>query len=409
MDTNNALNFSTFLQAELFVPSTAEALILRNSEIVLENVKILDPLNLQLLDLSYAQMFAFNAELQKHGLTQDISSNNVNGDFLNPLTNLIVINLLQSKITTLETAPFSKQQKLKQLIILENNIPVIHQHSFKGLISLESLDLHSMTIEKLQKSCFYDLLSLRTLNLSDNRLDSLQSNTFYGLQILNKLDLRNNKVRSMGLQTFRHISGTIHVEDHNMCCFVEQSTRCTYHANEGGMNCDPVMDHLSEVCYILLITYLIICGALNVSLQVTATYQNAQIVAILLFTCNDALISLQCLSDLSINWYYQHNYPLIRHHIKRHILCIVYGSFSIVTEILPRVAFVLLAFIYLRITTAAMTKQPHSVIRVSKSIGIAVLIILGASVAMVTQIQEFRDPFCTPFERGQGQYALHPE
>ena len=53
----------------------------------------------------------------------------------------------------------------------------------------------------------------------------------------------------MGLQTFRHISETVYVEDHNVCCFVENFARCTHNTNEGEM---PLHDYGNSTFKIII-------------------------------------------------------------------------------------------------------------------------------------------------------------
>ena len=395
-------------QDKLIVPPDTKALILRNSEIVFDNINIADPNNLELLDLSYIQIYQFDADLQKHGISVDIGLSEMNSSFLFHLRNLHVLNLMQSYITTLQNAPFIKQVELTKLVIVDNVIPIIHRQSFEGLRSLHTLDLHSMSIEGLHRQCFRNLALLKVLNLSINKLESLHEDTFFGLYSIRELDLTSNMLTSIDKGTLSNLYTRVYyVTYSNICCFVVSTAQCQVDKSDTHlMVCDTVLQGNSSTYVVLLIIYLLFCTAVNIRLQLNTESKNARTVAILLFSIADIFVMIKCIVILSAHWYHQQSYALIRPYINTDVLCILYGTLAMVTEVIPRICFFLLALVYLRITNEAMTKPPHTKTRIFLIFSITVTIMFVLSVAMVTRINRFRKPFCTPFDLEKGNLDL---
>ena len=67
---------------------------------------------------------------------------------------------------------------------------VITPDTFKGLQSLERLDLHKNRIEVIGDKTFRDLQTLKTLDLQENSLKYIAPNGFHGLQRLQRLNLQ---------------------------------------------------------------------------------------------------------------------------------------------------------------------------------------------------------------------------
>ena len=62
--------------------------------------------------------------------------------------------------------------------------------TFKGLKSLERLDLHKNRIEVIGDMTFQDLEALQEIDLKENSLKYIAPKSFYGLSKLQKLDLQ---------------------------------------------------------------------------------------------------------------------------------------------------------------------------------------------------------------------------
>ena len=327
---------------------------------------------------------------------------------------MIVLNLLQSHITTLGNAPFTRQHKLKQLLLGGNIISVIHQHSFKGLKSMEVLDLHGVDIVLLQKKCFYDLKSLKVLNISHNHLQSINENVFHGLASLDKLDLSNNPIMTITKKTFANLNSMIYVSDCNLCCFVLNRAICNIrdstenNKNALNMKCNNVLpnNHTALISLSLLMVYLLGCISLNIYFQWKSPVWNDQTCAYLFFSFNDFIITVQCLFLMSAHLFYGDSYPLIRQHISRTFLCIAFGSTIMVTQITTKLGFLCLALIYKRITIHAMVKQPYTMKMICLFVALCMALVFGVAVALVTQINTFRPPFCYPYHDGKYIYYI---
>lgn len=74
-------------------------------------------------------------------------------------------------------------------------IKSLNPKNFKGLTSLELLDLHRNKIEYIDTQDLRELTSLRFLDLSDNYINGLADDSFIKLTKLEVLDLENNQIK----------------------------------------------------------------------------------------------------------------------------------------------------------------------------------------------------------------------
>lgn len=71
---------------------------------------------------------------------------------------------------------------------------MLTEESFKGLESLETLNLTNNRLQRISSATFSHLLSLKLLNLSSNSMQEVSSNAFANLANLTTLSLRDNEL-----------------------------------------------------------------------------------------------------------------------------------------------------------------------------------------------------------------------
>ena len=87
---------------------------------------------------------------------------------------------------------FTNIQKLKHLILYNNQLKTLEPGSFSGLISLDNLDLGFNQISSIQPHAFVGLNHLKELNLRGNRLTNISNDWFKSVFDIRELDLSQN-------------------------------------------------------------------------------------------------------------------------------------------------------------------------------------------------------------------------
>ena len=94
----------------------------------------------------------------------------------------------------------------------------LREIDFRGLSSLQRLDLGGNSLASLPANVFNDLPSLQTLDLDGNSLASLSANAFDGLSSLERLDLSGNSLTSLPANVFNGLSSlqTLDLSDNSL-------------------------------------------------------------------------------------------------------------------------------------------------------------------------------------------------
>ncbi|KAL7018423.1 hypothetical protein ACKWTF_010746 [Chironomus riparius] len=99
----------------------------------------------------------------------------------------------------LSTAP-----SLRDVIIVDNNIPTLEHGAFEGLENLQNLLLISNHIENIEAGAFFGLEQLNTLWLTHNRFTNLPPTTFGSLINLRKLFITHSYLTRIDSQMIRN-------------------------------------------------------------------------------------------------------------------------------------------------------------------------------------------------------------
>jgi len=93
--------------------------------------------------------------------------------------------------------------EVKKIELIYNFMCSLNHQVFKGLRSLETLNLNGNNLTELQDDIFEDLSNLSTLNLLRNGLTYLNPNLLHRLINLKELNLRHNFIENVHPQSFR--------------------------------------------------------------------------------------------------------------------------------------------------------------------------------------------------------------
>ena len=166
-------------------------------------------MQLENLDLSYNNIthlgrlqFIEQERLQHLNLSNNfISSLHSKDTFKGPLS-LQTLDIGKNMITSLKTATFNGLQSLIELHLTSNRISIIEKGAFDGLNRLRVIHLEHNYIESINSSWLQELNSLRFLYLSNNRLKQLNDGTFKPLVALSVLSLYENRIHTVGDMAF---------------------------------------------------------------------------------------------------------------------------------------------------------------------------------------------------------------
>jgi len=125
---------------------------------------------------------------------------------LNYSTSLVDLNLSSISISELDESYFINLRQLRHLILRQNKLEKISSKAFKGLESLETLDLEYNEIREIDENAFSDLVRLKQLKLKSNYLVRIKSHSFSGLQNLGQLSLEINVIELIDSNAFKELS-----------------------------------------------------------------------------------------------------------------------------------------------------------------------------------------------------------
>ncbi len=110
---------------------------------------------------------------------------------------LVVLDLSNKNLTTLQPDDFDGLTALEQLYLDDNQLSTLPSYIFDGLSSLFLLSLSNNQLIFLPSNVFNKLSTLHTLSLHGNKFPSLPVNLFNKLTSLNDLYLQNNQLTSL--------------------------------------------------------------------------------------------------------------------------------------------------------------------------------------------------------------------
>ena len=114
------------------------------------------------------------------------------------------IDLYRNEIAEISPDSFSKLNKLRYLMLMYNNITVIHSDSFRGLEKLSSLRIYKNKIHTIEAGSFKYLPELRYLHLQYNNISKLGSCVFANLKNIALINIGHNTLSEIQRDTFEN-------------------------------------------------------------------------------------------------------------------------------------------------------------------------------------------------------------
>lgn len=132
------------------------------------------------------------------------------------MRDLQIINLADNRLLSFPDNFFAHNGELRLLELQRNNLQGINKNSFYNLPKLLHLDLSENHIASIDRKAFESLSNLITLNISSNNITTVSSILFHPLQRLQHLDLSNNRFTQLPSGVFMHQRNLIALRlDHN--------------------------------------------------------------------------------------------------------------------------------------------------------------------------------------------------
>lgn len=122
-----------------------------------------------------------------------------------PFANLRELHIVNSNVPSIGQYSFWGLQNLRLINLTYNNLTGIGADNFRGLINLTELHLDHNKIDQMPSETFRHLTSLRTLVLSSNKITSLVPRLFRMLAKLSYLDLSDNPLADLKPEVFKDI------------------------------------------------------------------------------------------------------------------------------------------------------------------------------------------------------------
>lgn len=122
-----------------------------------------------------------------------------------PFVNLRELHIVNSNVPSIGQYSFWGLQNLRLINLTYNNLTSIGADNFRGLINLTDLYLDHNKIEQMPSETFRHLTALRTLTLSNNEISILVPRLFRMLAKLLILDLSYNPLAELNPEVFKDI------------------------------------------------------------------------------------------------------------------------------------------------------------------------------------------------------------
>ncbi|KAM5153001.1 uncharacterized protein ACMZJ9_011123 [Mantella aurantiaca] len=188
----------------------------------LSDILISPPLVVEFLDLSDCSLYALpllrnhwrlNAMLLAQNAISEVKDGSWRG-----LQSLQILNLNENKIGNLTVTFSVGLDTLTHLHLAHNLLHSVMKYSLQHLHSLELLDLQGNLISKLEPGALRSLTQLRRLQLQNNQLQSLRNDDFSVLQRLELLDLSENQIQDLpsGVFTPLHSLTFLNLQHNNL-------------------------------------------------------------------------------------------------------------------------------------------------------------------------------------------------
>lgn len=122
-------------------------------------------------------------------------------DTVNNEKNATEIMIEEENVPVLKAGSFQDLPDLQHIQVLRNNIEVIEEYAFEDLPSLKTINLNFNGIHKIRKNIFSNL-TVEKISLRGNGISNLEPWSFYNLTNLRYLDLSSNNIPNLPTELF---------------------------------------------------------------------------------------------------------------------------------------------------------------------------------------------------------------
>ncbi|XP_068627496.1 leucine-rich repeat-containing protein 15-like [Battus philenor] len=141
---------------------------------------------------------------------------NIPVEFFDRSAEVIIISAPKNRPNFLTIGPIFTQPtpffNLRELHIVNSNVPSIGQYSFWGLQHLRLINLTYNNLTSIGADNFRGLINLTDLNLDHNKIQQMPSETFRHLTALKTLILSNNQISVLVPRLFRMLAKLTHLD-----------------------------------------------------------------------------------------------------------------------------------------------------------------------------------------------------
>ncbi|XP_034107533.1 leucine-rich repeats and immunoglobulin-like domains protein 3 [Drosophila albomicans] len=117
------------------------------------------------------------------------------------LGNLTDLEMSNNRLISLPVGVFQNLTRLKKLALNYNQLE-FHWSTFRGLFSLQKLQLKANNIRKMQDGIFHVMRNIESIELDHNGISSLSRQGLFNLTKLHHLSLSNNSITHIELDTW---------------------------------------------------------------------------------------------------------------------------------------------------------------------------------------------------------------
>lgn len=123
------------------------------------------------------------------------------------LINLVILNLSNCMMKSLESYSFVNQKNLLELDLRNNRITNINPYAFIGLDSLKTLNLEGNNfLAKISDLAFLGLHKIPSIVVTNSRLQNINKDTLKGLVWVSHLNLSKNDIRFVSDFAFQNLT-----------------------------------------------------------------------------------------------------------------------------------------------------------------------------------------------------------
>ena len=321
---------------------------------------------------------------------------------VNKLSNLRVMNLQNTSMTSLHDMLFINLLRVEQFNILNNAIPILHDYAFLGLNKIVDLDLHALAIIFIYQNAFYGLTSVQTLNLSKNRLTVLSMNIFSSLDSIVSLDISDNPLTSIRIGSFVAFHSPVRMSTTRMIecqCYMEElNIDCHATVISKYTNCKPLLPStFIVVVYLSSVVYILLCSAFHICLQLRFATPNAQLPLTLALAIHDMLSGVLLIFPITVHLLYTDDYPLSRQLIDDWKICKVVSVLLILIQVISKQIIVLMSCVHMYVTGIKVITTPYPIKKIITEMMLSWIGCIAVSALWTTYTISYPASPCVPF------------